>query len=606
MSTRHRIFFKDLPNFFFLFISISLLISSCSRPGSNVNIADPNTIKEISSGKIVGFNHDENTYAWLGIPYAKAPVGNLRWMAPRPPIPWDGVRESIRFGNACTQIGSIFGDPSAKEGSVHGSEDCLFLNVFSPSEIADQSQLPVMVWIHGGSNTIGTSNLYDPSVLVATQKVIVVTINYRLGLFGWFYHPSLSRLTKNLEDASGNYGTLDHIAALTWVKQNISQFGGDPENVTIFGESAGGRNVYALMVSPLAKGLFHKAISQSGGTNTSDLALASNYADHPEYPGTESSSREILNTLLNDSGLVSDHSSAKAMQNSMTDLEISAFLRSLNKEKILHAFSEVLHIDESMHTVLSDGYVLPQSGIDFADAPSSSVPFITGTNRDEMKLFLAFDPEFTRRFFFLTRIKNKNHYKISAEYGSKSWKIGAVDNPARNMVLSGNKEVYAYRFDWDEEPRRFFMDLSLLLGAGHAIEIPFVMGNLSLGGLEKYMFRKKNFPAAKALSNAMMSYWAEFAYYGRPSNGRENNLPTWSSWDIQNTSSKFIIFDTQQDGGIRMSGDELTYKKVMHELISDPRIPNDKIRCQYIRTAIDGDWDQEAIQLGREYCDRSE
>ena len=149
MSTRRRIFFKDLPSFFFLFISVSLLISSCSRPGSNVNIADPNTITKISSGEIVGFSHDENTYAWLGIPYAEAPVGNLRWMAPRPPIPWDGVRESIRFGDACTQIGSIFGDPSAKEGSVHGIEDCLFLNVFSPSEIADQSQLPVMVWIHG-------------------------------------------------------------------------------------------------------------------------------------------------------------------------------------------------------------------------------------------------------------------------------------------------------------------------------------------------------------------------------------------------------------------------------------------------------------------------
>ena len=433
--------------------------------------------------------------------------------------------------------------------------------------------------------------------------MIVVTLNYRLGIFGWFYHPSIRNLSENPEDGSGNYGTLDQIQSLKWIRQNISHFGGDKENITIFGESAGGHNVYALLFSPLADGLFHKAISQSGSTKTLSIDQAVSIDDSVKNNSDGTSSKEILNQLIIAEGLARDRNSAIEMQKTMQDHEVVNFLRNQSKEQIINTYYNNLDNKDYMHKVINDGYVVPTEGMNFNSDKLINVPIIMGTNRDEMKLFLAFDPEFTSQRFSLTFIKDQDFYDISSEYGSEGWKVAAVDKPASELALNGNDKVFGYRFDWDEEPKVFLMDFSRILGAAHAIEIPFIMGGLELGGLEDYMFDEDNIDDAKKLSLAMMSYWSEFAYNGDPGSGRNGELKKWESWSSLTNSSKFLIIDTPNDGGLRMEKQALSYNSLVEKLLLDDRIPNDSIRCMMLDKAIDADWEIDKSILKSGLCD---
>jgi len=211
-----------------------------------------------SSGVVEG-KEEETVRAFLGIPYAAPPVGDLRWKPPVPAAKWSGVRKAAEFGAHCMQ-GDVFGDMVFRDPG--GSEDCLSLNVWVPSK-PSSSKLPVMVWIYGGGFVAGTtSEARQDGTHLAQKGVVVVSLNYRLGIFGFLVHPELAK--ESGHNSAGNYGLLDQLLALTWVHENIAAFGGDPENVTIFGESAGSFSVSAQMASPLAKGLFQKAIGESG------------------------------------------------------------------------------------------------------------------------------------------------------------------------------------------------------------------------------------------------------------------------------------------------------------------------------------------------------
>ena len=270
-------------------VAFAVALSGCSSD-EVVRVASPETERQISQGTVTGFEGDYNNHAWYGIPFAKAPVGELRWKAPVAAEEFsNGHLTAIEHGAACTQMAGTLGGVPGEKGTVGGSEDCLYLSIYAPKMTKEdasdkQKQLPVMVWVHGGSNKSGTGAMYDGSRLAAEQNVIVVSINYRLGPFGWFKHPALN--LKNSEQSSeqelsssGNYGTLDIIQSLKWVKQNIAGFGGNGNNVTLFGESAGGYDTYSLLLSPIAKGLFHKAISQSGGLNLTRVDVATNYIE---------------------------------------------------------------------------------------------------------------------------------------------------------------------------------------------------------------------------------------------------------------------------------------------------------------------------------------
>ena len=248
---------------------------------------------ELTSGLVTGLELDSGVQVFRGIPFAAPPVGDLRWKMPRPPIPWKGVFVADSFGPVCMQ----------QRTNALMSEDCLYLNIWTKAESEDEKR-PVMVWIHGGgwssgaganvdSSSTGITGTYDGEAF-AENGVVLVSVNYRLGAFGFMAHPDLS--AESDRGISGNYGILDHIAALEWVRDNISGFGGDPENVTIFGESAGGASIYALMATPLASGLFHKAIAQSVWVTTGNmthLKRNNGLSNRRGIPGAASSCKQV-------------------------------------------------------------------------------------------------------------------------------------------------------------------------------------------------------------------------------------------------------------------------------------------------------------------------
>jgi len=298
--------------------------------GEQRQLADPDTLRKTAYGDVVGFLDISESHTWMGIPFATPPVGDLRWRAPVEPASWQGTFDALKASDHCKQIGSVGESrPREEHGKPIGSEDCLYLNIFAPKFANGQvptgkDRLPVMVYIHGGGNVAGYANQfkYSGRNLAKNHDVIVVNFNYRLGLFGWLSHPSLN-LDGSLEDKSGNFGILDSLAALEWVQDNIEAFGGDPTNVTLFGESAGGINIFAILASQLGEGLFHKAIIQSGLPISTPMDQATNYI---EDSGHLNSGREITNQLLIADATAASRQEATSHQNQMSDAEISRYL----------------------------------------------------------------------------------------------------------------------------------------------------------------------------------------------------------------------------------------------------------------------------------------
>jgi para-nitrobenzyl esterase len=564
---------------------------ACDRSKSEPRVIDPTSKRTIGAGEVVGFVGRHGSHVWLGIPYAKAPVGELRWRAPRPAPPWAGTREALSPGSPCMQYGSSFGGIDAEPGQPGGNEDCLYLNVYAPrlapSEVPTAAaRLPVMLWIHGGGNTIGEAGFYDGGNLATTHRVMVVTANYRLGPFGWFRHAALRAGQANEGDLSGNFGTLDLVAALEWVRENAPAFGGDPGNVTIFGESAGGTNVFTLLLSPKAAGLFHRAIVQSGGLGFAETPLAENFAD--DAGGNGNSSNEMLARLLVRDGRVPDRAAAKAQIAAMSTIEIEGHLRGKSGSEILSAYPPIGEngmID--MPKVFRDGAVLPDADPleVLARGDYNRVPVMLGTNRDENKLFMVGDPRRVRRLLWVfLRLRDEQWYNLSAEYLAKMWKATGADEPAARMRAVQGPSVFVYRFDWDEEPTILGADLSVILGAAHAFEIPFVFGHFDLGKAGNMIFTEKNERGREALSAQMMSYWAEFAHRGAPGKGRDGQLVEWTPWQNEDaTSGKFIVFDTPGDGGVRMSADALTREGILAAVDADARLASQRDKCRVFR-----------------------
>jgi para-nitrobenzyl esterase len=556
------------------------------RPGP-----DPAAQRTTPSGDVVGFQGRYNSYAWLGIPYAAPPVGGLRWRAPQPPVAWTGTRQAVTFGAPCTQYTSPFGGVTGRHANEPtGSEDCLFLNIWTPRFAAGQVptgavRLPVMVWIHGGGNTIGEGGFYNGGNLAATHNLVVVTLNYRLGPFGWLRNAALRGAETSPLDRSGNFGTLDLIRALEWVRDDISAFGGDPGNVTIFGESAGGTNVNSLLLSPQAHGLFHRAIVESGGFYMSEVARAENFTDDAQ-PGDANSSNEMLLRLLIADGKAADRTAAKQHLAAMSPAEVDGYLRSKSNVEILKAYTPMPGAGMvRMPLVFREGTVLPEQDpmqvLTHADG-YNHVPVILGTNRDENKLFMFADPAAVRRILWIIpRLRNEKQYNLTAEYLAKMWKANGADEPATAMRVTQGPSVYVYRFDWDEEPTILGADLSVMLGAAHGFEIPFVFGHFDLGREGNQIFTKANEPGRHALSAQMMSYWAQFAYAGAPGRGRSGDLLEWTAWDNDSpTSPKFIVLDTPAGGGLRMSSDAVTPAGVLAAVDDDPRLPTQRDKCR--------------------------
>ncbi len=450
--------------------------------------AAPETVK-VDGGRIVGTAAD-GVRVFKGIPFAAPPVGDLRWKAPQPVVAWGGVKNADPFGPQCVQQPYPAGSPYAMVPAPMG-EDCLYLNVWSAAGAGDKR--PVMVWIHGGAWTRGSgaTPTYDGAAL-AKKGVVVVTTNYRLGPFGFLAHPELT--AESAQHASGNYAILDHVAALTWVQKNIATFGGNPANVTIFGESAGSWSVNVVQATPLAKGLFHRAIGESGAQ----------FARNPRLADAEKSGVALAKAVGADS--------LKA-------------LRAVPAEKLL----EVQSFRSGANV---DGWVLPDEVRNiFAQKKQNDVPVLIGSNANEWTT-LSSPAQFPKTL-------DDFHKRMEAQFPGMAKELDAV-YPVKSdvdiaeamlslgrdttftlemrtwarMVTAAGRKAFLYQFT------RVPPGPNPAWGAYHASEIAYAFHNVGS--------RPWATEADKRLADQMSSYWANFATAGDP-NGK--GLPAWAPYD---------------------------------------------------------------------------
>ena len=533
------------------------------------------------TGAVIKNKNDNKIFAYLGIPFAKPPVGELRWKAPRD-TEFQGQLSANINPNRCVQISNFYDSiDGISGGEIIGEEDCLYLNIYiSEKALKSKKKLPVMFWIHGGGNTWGysASNLFVSGDFVLDHEIVLVTTNYRLGPFGWFKHDGLNYNSDNDLDKSANFGTLDLVKSLEWVRKHIGLFNGDEKNITIFGESAGGRNVISLMSAPQSKNLFERGIAQSGylGSDTLDFAI------NDERSGSKGF---LIAKLKEKTNLTDEEINKKILDKNF----VNEFLLNLTSDEIIRYY----RVDEDTEglidvpNVLPDDIVIPNKGIYgvFRDGEMHDKPMIFGTTRDEDKLFMFMNDTFVKRplnflswisndLSFIVTPKDRNYYDIYAKYMALSWRHGAVVLPSRFMSNNKLSKVYAYRFDWDEQPSYFGIDLPVLLGAAHAMEIPFVFKNASLLGesddyISSIMYDKDNRQVDLALSDEIGEYWVNFAYDGNPNKFPYDKSTKWLNWDSKNDIERFIVLDTSNDKGIAMFNNTDSADSILQGLASE-------------------------------------
>jgi len=503
-------------------------LGSCMNPIQQSNSLTIATSSGVSQGAL-----NKNVITWEDIPYAIPPEGDLRWKAPRPLVsPESNIKP--QEGNGCLQEASIYAGIQG-EGIV-GQEDCLYLDIKAPVNNLNR-RLPVMFWIHGGGNTSGVKDYYDFSEIIREHQVLVVTINYRLGPMGWFTHPAIQGLQNGI-DKTSNFGTLDIMEALKWVQANIQNFGGDPDNITIFGESAGGNNVLSLLASPMGNGLFHKAISQSGYTTsfTKEEAVGVNQEGI------------IVNRLGSDPVLSSyDLSGYRSIKNLFNKdpqkyaEEYQRYLRSIDGKALLEIY-EKLSKDtyDRLPLLIRDGIATHINGVSAGLASSgekNNIPVIAGSNKDELSLWLGSNRYFVKASYPLTKLvpipkikfKKEDLYKLWVKTRSQGWKLRGVDEPLMELEKAGYKSLYAYRFDWDDQVSSYFADFPNLIGAAHGFEIAFITGDFRFGPIGRFVYPKGEL--RNQMKETMMQAWTSFAKTGIPNTGKRQEWKKFNSKD---------------------------------------------------------------------------
>ena len=547
--------FRNLIIFSSLFI-----LGSCLSPIQEKNSLTIATTSGIAQGTL-----KQDVISWEDIPYAIPPVGDLRWKAPRPLFAPDLFIQS-QDGNGCLQEASVYA--GIKGEGIVGQEDCLYLDVKAPVNNLNR-RLPVMFWIHGGGNTSGIKDYYNFSELIRRHQVLVVTINYRLGPLGWFTHPAIQGLQDGL-DKTSNFGTLDIIEALKWVKNNIQNFGGDPENITIFGESAGGHNVLSLLASPLADGLFHKAISQSGYTTSFTIEEAYG-SDQKAVPDNKLASDKVL--FAND---LSGYGSIKKLflnNPQRYGEDYQRYLRSINGKALLETYKQISKDTYDRLPILTrDGIVVHVDGVSAGLAAAKkkkNIPVIAGSNKDELSLWLATNRYFVDASYPFTKLvplpkikfKREDLYKLWVKTRSQGWKLRGVDEPLMDLEKSGNNSLYAYRFDWDDQTSSYFADFPNLIGSAHGIEISFITGDFKFGPIGRYVYPKGEL--RNQMQETMMNAWASFAKTGVPKTGKGFD---WEKFDSKNR--KFLKLDS--DKYLSMDKDMLSLEFILGNLRLSP------------------------------------
>jgi para-nitrobenzyl esterase len=482
------------------------LLAAASVTAAPVNPPKART----ASGTVVGAVAD-GVASWKGIPYAAPPLGELRWKAPQPVAPWTGERAATAYAHDCMQ------EPFPSDAAPLGTppdEDCLYLNVWAPEAFAGR-KLPVMVWIHGGGFVNGGSSpaVYDGSAF-ARRGVVLVSMNYRLGRFGFFAHPALS--AESPKGPLGNYGYLDQIAALHWVQANVAAFGGDPANVTVFGESAGGGSVNMLMTSPLAKSLFHKAIVQSGGGRAGGIMTPRKLR---EAGANGQASAEATGVAF-----------AKLAGVTGEDAAALAALRKLPAKDIVRGLG-MMTMGQQQDTYsgpMIDGQVVTaEAETVFRAGQQAKVPYLIGANNREFG-FMPLPPAAVDGM--LARFGAEKDAVLKAydpegtgdkgEAGIGLMSDGAMVEPARLLArvhAASGQPTYQYRFSYVASSLR-----PTTKGALHATEIPFVFQTV------RAKYAEATSADDEKLAAAANAYWVAFARSGEPSG---EGLPKWPRYD---------------------------------------------------------------------------
>lgn len=509
-------------------------------------------------GILVGADAGNDSWVWKGIPYAKPPVDALRWKAPEDPEPWTGIREATKACSECAQ--QVYDQYWRSSNAFKGGEDCLYLDVYRPK--TDATNLPVYVYIHGGSNNFGSAKQYDGAALAKRGDMVVVFIQYRLNALGFLTHPAL-RTSGTDQDKSGNYGTLDHLKALTWVKNNIAAFGGDPTKVVVGGQSAGAHNTMNLIVSPLGQGLFRGAFVQSAAMDPYTVAAA------------DAMTNKTIDGLLIRDGLAADAAGAAAYRATMTNAQIETYLRGKSAELIMRARRDGTGADGTgsmaSHSVIRDGIVIRDNTWVGAIGAGTynKVPVVIGSTRYEWKDFMALygvpvkvysgytvpSSSYTWADLFkvigvggnltlnavLPTQTDRDLYEAIGSLRSRQWKATGVDVIARALKANdANNNVYAYLFKWSGGGDLALASFSTLFGAAHSMDIPFFQGRSQ--DAWNYSFTTANQAGRQALQGAMMDYLISFVKTGNP-NPAGSTLLTWPEWDNTAGGPKVITFD---------------------------------------------------------------
>jgi len=562
----------------------SLVLAGCGGGGGSDNDSreptPPQTQVSVKQGVLDGVLHEDTaTLAWMGVPYAKAPVGELRWRAPQPPESWSGVRPATEPAPECIQAQTS--TRWQRSSVIVGSEDCLFVDIYRPARNGYRNEkLPVYVWIHGGSNNFGTAKQYNGTALAHRADAVVVFVQYRLGQIGWLNHPAiLADAAEDPESASGNFGTLDHIRALKWVQENIAAFGGDPDNVTVAGESAGGHNVMNLLLSPLSEGLFHKAVAQSAAMATVPLDNVTRANEGIDYA-----------IQFHEQLATREEATARRLEMEQNGT-LGKYLRDLPAGALYSGYVGFTpQRSLPSYGAYQDGHVLPATDWMTAirNGGMKNVPLIIGANEHEQKAFMPLYgaavkpalgvPASAYSWTDLIAIahgeseltvdqvlpgNDRMIYDRVGYHGGRAWYAKYAAEIAQELAKDRD-DVYGYYFRWGGEgsgPQPF----DFIYGAGHSAEIQFFHGaNQGLFGLP---FTEENEGGRVELQHAMMDYLANFMRSGNP-NG--NGLVTWKAWDAAATGDKAISFNADKNNAqISMAGPNLTVAEVQAALAAD-------------------------------------
>lgn len=533
-------------------------------PAAPPPAADGPMVRQTTAGKVEGVDDSTRTgtWFWKGVPFAQPPVGALRWRAPAEPAAWSGIRPAAKFGNACLQIGRLFSPGTNNTydatigtnlGKPVGSEDCLFVNIWRPA--TTDTNLPVLLFIHGGSNISGytADPLYDGAALAKNANAVVITASYRLGILGFLNLPQL-RPGGTAGDDSGNFALLDNMAALRFIRNNVAGFGGDPNNVTLSGESAGATNLLAVMTSPMAKGLFHKAFEMSGGISLASNLPPGTLPSLQPAPVSLAQGQAILEKLLVADGTAADAAAAKAYIGTRTPAQIADYLRAQEGGAML---ATVVAAGLGAVGPIPDGTVIPADPIGAIAADQYvKVPLLAGNTRDEGKLFASllpaigfpksgwivndaqrfsmmfnFDPDAAPSLtvadiidpFYLPVDTPVTGYNAATGLITKHLFEANRDN-LLNTMKTRQSNIWHYRLDWAQEPSPW----NDVHGASHAFDLPFVFGNFGPSLLSSVMAGKANQPGRLALSNAVMASVGAFMRKGDPNTAELGT--SWTPW----------------------------------------------------------------------------